>query len=195
MLWRGRDQSAMQSRSHETGFTELNHSLPTGGWPAGAITEIIVDHWGSGELQLLIPLLVRQSQQYRPITFIAPPHVPYAPALANAGIELAQITILDDTLSTDDVWWSAEKILGHPDCGATLIWPHHHHHNQLRRLQLAISRTTNPGFVFYSRLPGQSPLPLRLKVNRYEDQITVHILKSRFGWTTNQTITIPTLSP
>jgi len=49
-------------RSHvcsvvSSGFPELDAGLPGGGWPAGALTEILPAHEGIGELRLLGPAL------------------------------------------------------------------------------------------------------------------------------------------
>lgn len=189
-LWRGADHYQSDTPSLSTGFAQLDQFLPTGGWPGGAITEIIVDQWGSGELQLLLPLIVQVSQSCSPITFITPPHLPYAPALADAGVCLDYVTMIDGDLSDGDMWWAAEKIFAHSSNGMTLAWPNRHHDGHLRKLQLAASQTQSPGFIFYRRSSAQSPLPLRLQLSRSHDGIRVRIVKSRFGWAKTDTITI-----
>lgn len=40
-----------------TGFAALDAELPGGGWPAGALIELLADRPGVGELSLLLPLL------------------------------------------------------------------------------------------------------------------------------------------
>ena len=40
-----------------TGFATLDAELPGGGWPAGALIELLADRPGIGELSLLLPLL------------------------------------------------------------------------------------------------------------------------------------------
>ncbi|MBX3682927.1 MAG: SOS cell division inhibitor SulA, partial [Thauera sp.] len=40
-----------------TGFSALDAELPGGGWPAGALIELLADRPGVGELSLLLPLL------------------------------------------------------------------------------------------------------------------------------------------
>ena len=44
-----------------TGFVSLDRELPGGGWPAGALTELLVRHAGIGELQLVLPALAALS--------------------------------------------------------------------------------------------------------------------------------------
>jgi hypothetical protein len=42
-----------------TGYPKLDRQLPGGGWPRQALTEILLEHYGTGELQLLMPALAR----------------------------------------------------------------------------------------------------------------------------------------
>ncbi len=190
MLWRGNRKSHTSNQSIETGFEELDRFLPTGGWPSNSFTEIVVEHWGNGEFQILIPLLVRVSQQSSPVVFIAPPHIPYAPALENAGVLLDKLIIIDDGINANDLWWTAEKVLRHPECGMALIWPKNQNSRHTRRLQLAASTAKNPGFLFRCGTPIQSPAPLRIQLARSADCVTVHILKSRFGWQQNHSLSL-----
>jgi hypothetical protein len=61
----------------------------------GMLTEIAVERWGSGELALFMPLLARLSrpggERQGWIAWISPPFLPYAPALAAAGVDLARV--------------------------------------------------------------------------------------------------------
>ncbi|MCZ6809882.1 MAG: hypothetical protein O7D92_08985, partial [Proteobacteria bacterium] len=60
-LWRGRDQ-ASSWQGLPSGYSKLDRHLPGGGWPRHALTEILLEHYGMGELQLLMPALARLSQ-------------------------------------------------------------------------------------------------------------------------------------
>src|SRR5258708_5515585 len=77
-----------------TGFAELDARLAGSGWPRHALTEIEYAHDGIGELRLLLPALVSLSQQARWVAWIAPPYIPYAPALAAAGVNLARVLLV-----------------------------------------------------------------------------------------------------
>ena len=92
-LWRGDSQAEVAQPSVPTGHAALDPLLPGGGWPRGALTELLVTHPGSGELSLLMPALARLSRQDRWIALVTPPHLPYAPALAAAGVDLARLVI------------------------------------------------------------------------------------------------------
>lgn len=55
-VWKGRsDRAAWQTLP--TGFAELDRYLPGGGWPRDALTEIVPERYGIGELSLLMPAL------------------------------------------------------------------------------------------------------------------------------------------
>src|SRR5258706_2189841 len=84
-IWRGQALSRAGAPTVPCGFPGLDAELPGGGWPAGALTEILPAHEGIGELRLLGPALAGLSQRGLRLVWIAPPHLPYAPALAAAG--------------------------------------------------------------------------------------------------------------
>ena len=45
-----------------SGFARLDAELPGGGWPRGALTEILADGAGLGECSLLLPVLERMRE-------------------------------------------------------------------------------------------------------------------------------------
>src|SRR5256712_8350327 len=90
-IWRGQALSRAGAPTLPCGFPELEAELPGGGWPAGALTEILPAHEGIGELRLLGPALAGLSQLGLRLAWIAPPHLPYAPALAAAGIRISNL--------------------------------------------------------------------------------------------------------
>ncbi|MFQ5935555.1 MAG: hypothetical protein ACE5LB_04000 [Acidiferrobacterales bacterium] len=88
-IWRGGQLSPPPAGILPTGFSALDASIPEGGWPQGALTEILPLREGIGELRLVLPALARLSSKNRWIAWIAPPLFPYAPALASGGINLS----------------------------------------------------------------------------------------------------------
>src|SRR5258706_4515511 len=93
-IWRGHALSRAGAPTLPCGFPGLDAELPGGGWPAGALTEILPAHEGIGELRLLGPALAGLSRRGLRLAWIAPPHLPYAPALAAAGIDLTPLIIV-----------------------------------------------------------------------------------------------------
>ncbi|MDI7065596.1 hypothetical protein QMO17_30595, partial [Klebsiella pneumoniae] len=54
-LWRASQLAAGFDRVVSCGHTVLGAELPGGGWPAGALTELLTPQPGCGELRLLQP--------------------------------------------------------------------------------------------------------------------------------------------
>ena len=77
-IWRGGGLSRAGAPTVPSGFPGLDAELPGGGWPAGALTEILPAHEGIGELRLLGPALAGLSKRGLRLVWIAPPHLPYA---------------------------------------------------------------------------------------------------------------------
>ena len=96
--------------------------LPGGGWAQGSLTELLVDHEGIGELRLLLPALGRLARSGAWIALVAPPHLPYAPAFAGAGIDPAQVAVVD-AHEEKDRWWAAEQVLRADSAAVLLFWP------------------------------------------------------------------------
>src|ERR1700744_5938216 len=91
-VWKLKDASAIPPRPvWSTGKGALDARLPGGGWPTASLVEVLLDDDGLGEVQLFMPALVqsqRRSTEDSWVVWIAPPHEPYAPALAQEGLEL-----------------------------------------------------------------------------------------------------------
>ena len=179
-VWRG-SSIARVAPGVPTGFAELDAHLPGGGWPTGAITEIYVERPGVGEVKLTVPAAARLTQEGRWVTVIAPPHVPYAPALQAQGVRLERLLLIQPG-STEDNLWASEQALRASCCGAVLLWQEHVHERALRRLQLAAESASTSLILFRSaRVAPASPAALRLHVSRAEGRTIVRILKRRGG--------------
>jgi len=163
-----------------TGFPALDVELPGGGWPAAALTEILPEHEGIGELRILGPALASLSAHGRWLAWIAPPYLPYAPALQAAGIDLARL-LLVKTRSPRETLWAIEQALRSNACGAVLAWPEKIAWPELRRLQLATEGSRALAVLFRPpRAAGEaSPAALRLALDTCEGDLAVRILKRR----------------
>jgi hypothetical protein len=189
-LWRGHNPAGSLpdtvAPGIASGYPTLDHALPFAGWPRGALSEILHSEPGQGELQLLLPALAALSHTQRYIVFIDPPWVPYAPALAAAGIQLP-FFISISRLNDADRNWALEQSLRAGQCGAVLVWPRRDLNNKtLRRLQLAAEAGDSCGFLLrHPRFRDQhSPAALRLQLYAREsanqtETIKVEIIKCR----------------
>lgn len=178
-LWRG-DQHLTTVSSVPTGFNNLDAALPGGGWPIGALTELLIKHEGMGELSIFMPALARLSQAQRWIAWIAPPYIPYAPALAAQNIDLTYVLWIKTETNKDSLW-CAEQALRSGACGAVLSWPCEVDDRSLRRLQLAAEAGKSCAIVFRAMRHAQqiSPAALRLCLEHTAGQPIVRILKRR----------------
>jgi hypothetical protein len=178
-IWRRGREPASSLRTQSTGDARLDARLPGGGWPRGALTEILVGHDGLGEMSLLLPAIAALTQARRRVAVIAPPYVPYPPALVAAGVDLAHLVQIDAAAA--DRHWSAEQCLRAGCCAAVLHWLPDADYRQLRRLQLAAE--TGDALAFLLRpLKARSestPAALRIQVSSSETGSCVEILKCR----------------
>ncbi len=156
LLWRGQDggSAAPGSLSGQaavaTGFAELDRYLPGGGWPLGGLSEIFIERYGLGELSILMPALAALSRRAvaarQWIVWVAPPFVPYAPALEHHGVDLSRILLVhptrkkvSDTISgpkAREALWAVEQVIRSQSSVAVLAWVREADVPALRRLQL-----------------------------------------------------------
>jgi protein ImuA len=165
-----------------TGFADFDALLPDGGWPVGAITELMPETQGIGELSLLLPALAQLSRAGRYLVWIAPPCLPYPPALAQHGLVLSRL-VLVQAHDTQAVLWAAEQALRCPAVGAVLAWPAALDERRVRRLQLAAETGGSCGLLYRppSAALQSSPAALRLRLRALRPGLHVEIQKARGG--------------
>jgi len=188
-VWRGRNQT-QQKAGLASGYPELDRHLPGGGWPTEALTEILTEQYGIGELRLLMPALAQlsaedaQSDYNEPgwIAWVAPPFQPYPPALQQCGIDLSRMLIVRPEDSSE-ILWSAEQALSSGTCAAVLFWAERLDDQASRRLQLAAEKGHSWAIAFRPMAARLQPsaAALRLELHSSSDGTCVHILKSRGG--------------
>ncbi len=177
-LWRGRRAEQTTGPVITTGFPDLDAALPGGGWPLGALLEIRIPCLGVGELRLLLPALGALSRGGRHLAWVAPPHRPYAPALLQAGVDLAQVLVVE-SCGEADIPWTLEKLLRSGACGAVLAWPRSLADHQARRLQLAAEENQALAVLFLLADGGSPHAALRLKLQPLPEGLGVELLKAR----------------
>lgn len=179
-VWRGGALVRPAAPALPTGFAVLDRELPGGGWPGGALTEILGLREGVGELQLVLPALVTLSTSGRRIVWLAPPHLPYAPALAAAGIDLAQLSVLRAP-GRRDALWAAEQVLRAGNCDALLAWFRDIRYAELRRLAVAAEASRAFCALFRPAEVAREPSPacLRIALEPVPGGLAARILKRR----------------
>lgn len=189
-IWQAGQASATACALVATGWLALDRMLG-GGWPLGQLTELFIDLDGMGELSLLLPALGRLMRADVASgvpagwgAFIAPPYVPYAPALLSAGIDLSRLLVVHARQDMDSLW-AMEQALHSQTCCAVIGWSTVANDAVLRRLQLATERSATWTVLFrpsHLRLTA-SPAPLRIHLSWQQQgtRLAVHVLKRRGG--------------
>lgn len=195
-LWRA-DEIAPAGRDATiaSGFAALDAELPGGGWPQGQLTELLLDAPGIGELSLLAPVLACCTRDARACVWVLPcaraasaalPALPYPPALAAAGIDLARALFVQPE-TPREAFWAIEQSLRAAHLGALLGWlpsapaSREGEFRALRRLQLLAGRQQAPVFLLRDAraLHAPSPAALRLQLATRDGELHVTILKRR----------------
>jgi protein ImuA len=167
-LWRAHQllrPDAAGGATRPTGHPALDAELPGGGWPGAGLIELLLAAPGSGELRLLAPALAGAS-----LLWIAPPWLPYGPALAALGLALDRFVIAAPAHAADAAW-AAEQALRSGALSAVLWWEARTEPRgpalppaTLRRLHLAAEAGHTPLFALRPNAARTqaSPAPLRL---------------------------------
>lgn len=179
LVWRGDRLAAEAAPGRPTGYPPLDAVLPGGGWPPGALTELLIPHFGVGELGLLLPQLCNVPAGRWGVC-IAPPGLPYAPALAAAGVPLERL-LLVHAESPAHARWACRQALASRSCEVVLLWLAEADMAALRRLQLAAEDSATPLILLRpAQVASQaSPAVLRLALRADQGGLQVRVLKRR----------------
>jgi hypothetical protein len=176
-IWRGR--SAAKFEVLPSGFAALDEQLPGGGWPRSGLIEILIARFGSGELSLLLPVLasLTRAPAARWCVWVAPPFMPFAPALVARGVVLDRVAVVGG----ERALWSFGQVLRSGACDAALAWARQPQPRDLRRLQLAAERGRTLGVLFRPRHAAReaSAAVLRLGLEASATAVHISFLKGR----------------
>jgi len=172
-----------------TGYPTLDRALHYSGWPQGAISEVLLSAYGSGEIRLISPLLVKLNQGAGYICWINPPFLPHAPALVDLGLDLNRMIIVR-TQSVNESIWASQQAMRSGACAATLIWlPKKALDKQIRKLNLAAKDGHCWGIIFrdQSLQKHTSAAALRIVIEKKQKKLDhhkhqLHIIKQPGGW-------------
>ena len=189
-VWRGHGR-AHSSAGLPSGYPSLDRCLPGGGWPLHALSEILLDNYGIGELELLMPALAsltardsvtegRDTSAW--VAWIAPPFQPYPPALAEWRIDVSRVLVVRPR-DAQEVLWSAEQALSSGTCAAVLLWPARLDDQSSRRLQLAAEKGASWAIAFRPLKARREPsaAALRIMLEAVADGTDLSIVKNRGG--------------
>ncbi len=203
-LWRGGyHEGYAEQDCLSTGFTSLDSLLPGGGWSRQGLIEVVNRRPGVGELQLFLPLMRALIAKGLWVLWVAPPFSPYAPGLAQAGIDLRRVLVVaaqqkqfdgkknpdapvlvsEGSMTSKDALWCMERALQTPHCGLVLAWQGQLAQRTLRRLQLAAVTGKAIGVLFMRNNSEHSPSSMKLEIESLTENdqqyLDINILKAR----------------
>ena len=182
-VWRAESLAQAEGSVQPSGFAALDAELPGGGWPVGAMTEVLHAGPESFAWPLLLPALAAAvDARGRPVALVGAPHQPFSPALAAQGLPPeALLWIRCDAPAAR--LWACEQALRCADVAAVLAWLPQARVSELRRLQLAASQYDSLLWVFRPALHASqaSPARLRLLVEATDTggNLAIHLVKRR----------------
>jgi protein ImuA len=192
-VWRAGELGSASQRTVDTGYAGLNQALPGGGWPQGALIELLQPQAGLHEWGLLAPALAAQQLQAprQLMVLVGAPYLPFGPALGARQLDMQRLLAVQAQGSA--LLWATHEALQCADVGSVLAWLPHARSANLRRLQIAAQAHGKLLFVFrplMARLES-SPAPLRLLLESMTGEagkagkagetgnLAVHVLKRR----------------
>ncbi|RKF13768.1 translesion DNA synthesis-associated protein ImuA [Alginatibacterium sediminis] len=184
-LWKGQQWSQQTKQGQSSGYAQLDNQLPSKGWPKSTLNEVLTRQSGQGELQLLMPALAKVSQQQRWIIFIAPPFMPYAPALEQYGVDSSKVLVIRSEHVKDSLW-ALEQALKSGHCSAVLAWVDKADNKATRRLQLAAEASDCLSFLFrpdnVAQESSHAGMRIRIEASSDPQQLNYDLLKRRGAW-------------
>ena len=173
-VWHAHTLATPTEAVQATGDALLDAHLPGGGWPVGALVELLQPAGAHSEWRLLLPALAACGRG--PVVMVGPPQLPFAPALSRLGLRsgrllsvLASTTAGEGARVKDEAsgrLWATEQVLRCAEVDAVLAWLPQARGDQLRRLHLAAAEHHKLLFVMRPdrARSDASPAVLRLLV-------------------------------
>jgi protein ImuA len=171
-------------RTLPSGFTDLDRVLPGGGWPIGALTEILNSNdEGIGELSLLMPAIAAASRTEQGVMLVNAPYIPFPAAWLAKGVALDNCSFIA-TDNLQEALWSTEQSLLSGTCSLVIFWQPEGKaidYKSLHRLHLAALNGKTPAILFRPRRDSNqaSPAALRLLVTAMTGELAVRVIKRR----------------
>ncbi|RYF42125.1 MAG: translesion DNA synthesis-associated protein ImuA [Comamonadaceae bacterium] len=186
-VWRAGELGSSSVQALDTGYATLNRVLPGGGWPQGALVEVLQPQAGLHEWGLIAPALasLQKAAPGKLLVLTGAPWQPFGPALGARQLDMQRLLCVQSARSDGpSLLWATREALQCADVAAVLAWLPDARSAHLRRLQIAAHAHHKLLFVF--RTPRaqheSSPAPLRLLLEGAageDGQVRLHILKRR----------------
>ncbi|MCB2044207.1 MAG: translesion DNA synthesis-associated protein ImuA [Rhodoferax sp.] len=179
-IWRAAALARPAGRALPSGHAALDAQLPGGGWPVGALVEILQAHSAQNEWRLLLPALAACGTG--PVVLVGAPHMPFGPGLSAQKLAPERLLWIR-AVEPAARMWACEQALRCAPVEAVLGWLPQARADQLRRLQMAASEHGKLLFVMRpARAQSESsPAVLRLlaRLQPGGDGVVLDILKRK----------------
>ena len=179
-IWRADALARPAGRALPSGHAALDAELPGGGWPVGALVEILQAHSAQNEWRLLLPALAACGTG--PVVLVGAPHMPFGPGLSAQKLAPERLLWIR-AVEPAARMWACEQALRCAPVEAVLGWLPQARADQLRRLQMAASEHGKLLFVMRpARARSEaSPAVLRLLASLQAggDGVVLDILKRK----------------
>ena len=167
-VWRAGSVGAASMQTISTGYDVLSHVLPGGGWPCGAMTEVLQPQPGQHEWGLVAPALgtLQAASPSALVVLVGAPYCPFGPALGARQLNMQRVLNINSKNDSPAMLWATREALQCADVCAVLAWLPDARSAHLRRLQIAAQIHNKLLFVFrpLQAQHDSSPAPLRLRI-------------------------------
>ena len=183
-VWHADELGLADAQVIATGHAALDAELPGGGWPVGAMTELLLPAPEAHVWRLLLPALAQAVvARGGPVVLIGAPYEPCGASLAAQGLPVEALMWVRSEAPAARLW-ACEQALRCADVSAVVAWLPQARVGELRRLQLAAAQHEVLLFVCRpeSVALSASPARLRIRADRSQadvSQIELNILKRR----------------
>lgn len=175
-----RQPSPSTSLVTTSGIDGLDELLPAGGWPKSGLVEVIVPDEYTDVMSLLMPALVRISQQGGWIAMVTPPCQARTRLFADTDLNPVRVLQVNPHPGRSALW-TAESMLQSGNCGVVLAWPNCNTELMDKRLQKAAA--SGKALCILIRYEGLSTPPsgvdVRLKLVIDEDGGAVYLVDNQ----------------
>ncbi len=189
-VWRAGELGSASLQTLGTGYVALDEVLPGGGWPQGALIEVLQPQAGLHEWGLIAPALAA-TQLASPgqlMVLVGAPYLPFGPALGARQLDMQRLLCVQAGQATQGkapaLLWATREALQCADVAAVLAWLPDARSAHLRCLQIA-AHAHHKLLLVFRPLRAQhesSPAPLRLLLEGTLSEagnLLVNVLKRR----------------
>ena len=162
------------------GLPALDELLPAGGWPKAGLIEITVPDEHADAISLLLPALVRISQQGRWLAMVTPPYQPRVRVLTAAGMNTGSVLQVNPHPGRSGLW-TVESMMRSGNCSIVMAWTSCA--TELMEKKLKKAATTGKTLAVLFRVEGMSThtsiADVRLKFEAGESEKVVYLLDNQ----------------